>query len=298
MAKATTKSSEVAQTKNASNAPAIAEDYLLEMQMDSGAGVKGMTMDDVAVPYLYIVQKGTPQADMDHEKYIEGCMPGMFINNVTEEFFDGRNKGIIVIPCLYERKYVEWRDRDAGTGGYVRDHDIESDILSKCRPNAKGQPALDNGNIIMETAYHYVYMLVEGKDGAPDKWEEIIIPMKSTMLKKSRRWNKSLMAQLIPGTSKQAPRWLYPYKLTTVKETKGDQTWLNYEIERMPDMVNQEQYRAAKGFAQAIEAGTIKRAVETAPGGEGVENDRPAGGNNGSGRTRPDTSDMDDDIPF
>lgn len=289
MAKATTKAQEVAPVKE--NANAISADYLLEMEMDAGKGVKQMTMDDVAVPYLYVVQKGTPQADEDHDKYLEGCKPGMFINNVTEEFFDGRENGIIVIPCAYERKYVEWRDRDTGQGGYVQDHDIESDILTKCRPNAKGQPTLDNGNIIMETAYHYVYMFIE-KD---NRWEEIIIPMKSTMLKNSRRWNKTLMSTLIPGTAKQAPRWLYPYKLKSIKQQKGDQTWYIFDIERMAEPVNVEQYRAAKGFASAIEAGAIKRATETLPGSEGVDNDRPAGG-----RERPGTTgrDMDDDIPF
>lgn len=297
MAKATAKTTEVAPSNT--NANAISADYLLEMEMDSGKGVKGMSMDDVAVPYLYVVQKGTPQADEDNEKYIEGCKPGMFINNVTEAIFDGREQGIIVIPCFYERKYVEWRDRDSGQGGYVQDHDIDSGILSKTRPNGKGQPTLDNGNLIIETAYHYVYMQVT--ENGQTRWEEIIIPMKSTMLKNSRRWNKNLMATLIPGTAKQAPRWLYPYKLKSVKQQKGDQTWYIFDIERMAEPVTMEQYRSAKGFATAIEEGSIKRATETAVGTDGVENDRPAGGNNGAGsggRTRPDTGDMDDDIPF
>ncbi len=288
MAKATAKSQEVAPVEEAKNS-VIPADFLVEMEMDSGAGVKQMTMDDVAVPYLYVVQKGTPQADEDHDKYIEGCKPGMFINNVTEEFFDGRETGIIVIPCFYERKYVEWRDRDTGQGGYVQDHDIDSGILNKTRPNAKGQPTLDNGNIIMETAYHYVYMYVE----AEKRWEEIIIPMKSTMLKNSRRWNKNLMSTLIPGTAKQAPRWLYPYKLKSVKQQKGDQTWYIFDIERMAEMVTVEQYRSAKGFKEAIEQGMIKRATETLPGADGVENDRPA-----TGKSGPNTEGMDDDIPF
>ena len=294
MAKATTTKQEVAPAEEAKTNALIDKDFLLEMEMDSGAGVKDMTMDDVAVPYLYIVQKGTPQADEEHEKYIQGCKPGMFINNVTEEIFDGKEKGIIVIPCAYERKYVEWRDRDKGQGGYVQDHDIDSDILSKTRPNDKGQPTLDNGNLIIETAYHYVYMEVPKEDGST-RWEEIIIPMKSTMLKNSRRWNKSLMATLIPGTAKQAPRWLYPYRLKTLRQQKGDQVWYIFDIERMAEPVSMEQYRAAKGFASAIEMGAIKRATETVPGADTPDEDRPARGNGATNRKR---EDMDDDIPF
>lgn len=289
MAKATTTKQEVAPAEEAKT-NAISAEFLTEMEMDSGAGVKEMTMDDVAVPYLYVVQKGTPQADEDNEKYLEGCKPGMFLNNVTERFYDGREKGVIVIPCYYERKYVEWKDRDNGQGGYVQDHDIDSGILSKTRPNSKGQPTLDNGNIIMETAYHYVNMY----DEVDERWEEIIIPMKSTMLKNSRRWNKTLMSTLIPGTAKQAPRWLYPYRLKSVKQQKGDQTWYIFDIERMAEPVSVEQYRHCKGFKEAIETGAIKRATETLATPGIPDDDRKAGGNN----VDRDKGDMDDDIPF
>lgn len=289
MAKATEKSQEVAPAKGTASSVIPAE-FLTEMEMDSGAGVKEMTMDDVAVPYLYILQQGSPQVNPDHEAYIENAKAGMFYNNVTGEVFDGRTTGLTVIPCYYERKYVEWRDRDTGTGGYVQDHDIDSGILSKTRPNQKGQPTLDNGNIIMETAYHYVYMY----HPIDQRWEEIIIPMKSTMLKKSRRWNKTLMSTLIPGTAKQAPRWLYPYQLKTVKETKGDQTWSNFEIDRLAETVTVDQYRQAKGFKEAIETGAIKRATETLATPGIPDDDRKAGGN----QVDRDKGDMDDDIPF
>jgi hypothetical protein len=228
---------------------------------DSGAGVAGMGMDDVAVPYLYILQQMSPQVDPDNDSYVEGAKPGMFYNNVNEEIYEGRENGVIVIPCAYERKYVEWVDRDSG-GGYVAEHDIDSGILSECTPNEKGIPVLKNGHLIVETAYHYVYM----KNPLTGVWEEIIIPMKSTMLKKSRRWNKTLMATLIPGTSNQAPRWLYPYRLRTVKETKNNNTWSNYDIERLPEMVTAEQYRACKAFAELFSKGLVTRAKETDTG--------------------------------
>jgi hypothetical protein len=228
---------------------------------DSGAGVAGMGMDDVAVPYLYILQQMSPQVDPDNDAYVEGAKPGMFYNNVNEEIYEGRENGVIVIPCAYERKYVEWVDRDSG-GGYVAEHDIDSGILSECTPNEKGIPVLKNGHLIVETAYHYVYM----KNPLTGVWEEIIIPMKSTMLKKSRRWNKTLMATLIPGTSNQAPRWLYPYRLRTVKETKNNNTWSNYDIERLPEMVTAEQYRACKAFAELFSKGLVTRAKETDTG--------------------------------
>jgi hypothetical protein len=260
-----------------SNLPA----ELLELaQGDSGSGVSGMTSDDVAVPYLYILQSNSPQVNEDHELYVEGARAGMFYNNVSGEVFDGREVGLEVIPCAYERKYVEWVDRDKG-GGYVADHAVDSGILQETQPDARGRPVLGNGNFIVETAYHYVYM----KNPNTGAWEEIIIPMKSTFLKKSRRWNKSLTTTVIPGSSLQAPRWLYPYRLKTVKEQKDNNTWSNYEIVRENDPVTVEQYQAAKKFAELFTSGLVVRAKETDTG-------TTAAGSSGGG------ADKDDDMPF
>lgn len=286
---ATKKEAEVATVKESAQLPAgIDMDDLLR---DSGAGVDDMGMDDVAVPYLYILQTNSPQVNEDDDRYVDGARPGMFYNNVDNKVYDGRDKGITVIPCAYERKYVEWVPRDSG-GGYVADHDIDSGILSECTPNEKGIPCLKSGHLIVETAYHYVYML----NPETGIWEEIIIPMKSTMLKKSRRWNKTLMATLIPGTTNRAPRWLYPYQLKTIKETKNDNTWSNFDIARLSDPVSAEQYRACKAFAELFASGMITRAKETDTGSVAGE---PEGGNGGGGKSNGGSAiDHDDEMPF
>ena len=257
---ASKKETEVAAVKDSAQLPVGIS--MEDLMADAGAGIDSMGLDDVAVPYLYVLQANSPQVNEDHDAYIKGARPGMFYNNVAEEVYDGRETGITVIPCAYERKYVEWVDRDSG-GGYVADHAIDSDILSECSPNEKGIPVLKNGHLIVETAYHYVYM----KNPLTGVWEEIIIPMKSTFLKKSRRWNKTLVSTLIPNTPKRAPRWLYPYQLKTIKESKGDNTWSNIDISRLGEMVTAEQYRSAKAFAELFSQGAVKKATETNTGG-------------------------------
>lgn len=282
---ATEKKSDVAPTKNDAQLPAGLD--LSEIMNDAGAGVSNMGMDDVAVPYLYILQTNSPQTNPDHDMHVEGAKAGMFYNNVSGEVFDGRETGLIVIPCAYERKYVEWISRDnGGSGGYVADHDIDSGVINETKPDDRGRPILANGHMIVETAYHYVYFLNPNSN----QWEEIIIPMKSTFLKKSRRWNKALVSTVIPGTGTQAPRWLYPYRLKTVKEQKADNVWSNFEIERLESPVTAEQYRKAKAFAALFEQGAVIRAKETAVG----EVDE------GEGKTIDGTVNrkMDEEIPF
>ena len=52
----------------------------------------------------------------------------------------------------------------------------------------KGRDVMPNGNELQNTAQHYVLLLKE--DGG---YEQAVISMKSTQLKKSRRWNSMMM---------------------------------------------------------------------------------------------------------
>jgi hypothetical protein len=282
MASATKTGQAVAPVEEKPNA-VIPADFLSEIEADAGSGVQ-MSMADAAVPYLYILQSNSPQVNEDHAMYVAGAKAGMFYNNVSAEVFDGREQGVVVIPCGYERKLVEWVDRDAG-GGYVTDHDVNSDVLSRTKPDGRGRPVLDNGNLIVETTYHYVFM----HNPTEGTWERIIIPMKSTALKKSRRWNTALMSTVIPGTQKQAPRWLYPYRLKTVKEQKDNNTWSNFDISRLDAIVTPEQYRQCKMFAEQMAKGEVVRGKE-------VEVAVSEAGGTSGGTIR--KAAEDDDIPF
>lgn len=232
---------------------------LEELEADAGIGTSDLGMDDVAVSYIYVLQSNSPQVNPDHESYIEGAQPGMFLNNVTREIFDGRKIGLTVIPCAYERKFVEWVDRDEG-GGYVRDYEPDDPIVQTAIPvEGTAKLKLPNGHLLVDTAYHYVYM----QNPNNGRWEEVIIPMKSTFLRKSRQWNHALMKTYLPNSTKRAMRWLYPYQLKTVKETKNNNTWSNIDIIRGDAMVSAEQYRACKAFAELFAEGNIVRAKET-----------------------------------
>lgn len=258
---------------------------MAELLADAGSGNDNMTSADVALPYLAILQSNSPQVNEAHAKYVDGAKASMFYNTVSGEVFEAKQTGVIVVPCYYERRYVEWVDRDGGgAGGYVRDYDADSDILEFCTPNAKGRPALENGNIIVETGYHYCLML----NPTTDTWEQVCIAMSSTQLKKNRKWNNLIVTQKIPGTNKQAPRWFHMYQLTTAPESKGENSWWGFNVELLEEPVTAEIYAAGKAFYELASAGAVKRTIE--PGDEVAgENISRAGGN----------SKVDDDnIPF
>ena len=79
-------------------------------EADADKGSQNMTQEDLALPFLKVLGQLSPEVNKRDGKYVEGAEPGMILNTVTNEIFDG-SKGINVLPVFYERKYVEWADR-------------------------------------------------------------------------------------------------------------------------------------------------------------------------------------------
>ena len=235
---------------------------LQDIMADAGVGSSDMGAGDLGIPYVSLLQPGSPQVKPGHAKYIEGARVGQWFNSATGEVFDGP---IEFIPAAYERKYVQWHDRDLGEGGYVTDHAIDSDIMTKTVKNAKGQPCLpDQGHdLIIETAYQYGLMLNQHSG----RWDQVVIPLKSTALKANRRLNNLIAGATIPGTQMQAPRWLYSYTLGAALESKGQNSWYTPVPEKKPEPVTAECYQAGKQFNSMFKAGLVQRAAEEAETG-------------------------------
>jgi len=230
---------------------------LQDIMADAGVGSADMGAGDLGIPYLSLLQPGSPQIKPGHAKYIEGARVGEWFNSATGETFSG---AITFVPCAYERKYVQWHDRDLGEGGYVMDHPIDSDIMSKTAKNAKGQPCLpDQGHdLIIETAYQYGLM----QNPNTGRWDQVVMPLKSTALKANRRMNNLIAGSTIPGTQMQAPRWLFPFTLSTALESRGQNSWYTPVPEKQPEPVSAEVYQAGKQFNSMFQAGLVSRANE------------------------------------
>ena len=82
-------------------------------EADADKGSQNMTQEDLALPFLKVLGQLSPEVNKRDGKYVEGEEPGMILNTVTNEIFDG-TKGIDIIPAFYERKYVDWQDRGEG----------------------------------------------------------------------------------------------------------------------------------------------------------------------------------------
>ena len=104
---------------------------------DASLTQAGLTQDDLATPRLKILMNGSDELDAN-----DALKPGQIFNTVTGEAFDGK-EGIVVIPCGYERQYVEWEERETGSGAPVNIFKADSDILTKTTRNSKNKDMLE-----------------------------------------------------------------------------------------------------------------------------------------------------------
>ena len=67
---------------------------LEDMAADSGKGGK-LGIQDIGVPFLYILQTNSPQVNPDNPKYMKGATAGGIYITVIERAFEGREKGLV-----------------------------------------------------------------------------------------------------------------------------------------------------------------------------------------------------------
>jgi hypothetical protein len=221
-------------------------------EADADKGSQNMTQEDLALPFLKVLGQLSPEVNKRDGKYVEGAEPGMILNTVTNEVFDGA-KGIDVLPVFYERKYVEWQDRGEGKGAPVAIHDASSDIMSQTTRDKSFKDRLPSGNYLENTANHYVVVLGNSPQTA-------LISMKATQLKISRKWNSIMMGIKLQGKNGlfTPPTYSHIYNLKTVQMSNDKGTWFGWEVSKVGPVSDQNVYGIAKSFADQVGKGDVQ----------------------------------------
>jgi len=216
---------------------------------DAHDGMDNISAEDVALPFLKVLSQLSPECES-----VEGAKAGMIYNTVSGQVFDGTS-GLKVVPCHYERKYIEWAPRGQGSGAPVAVHPATSDIMTKTfRKPGESKDYLDNGNYVETSAQHYVLVLDNEGNATP-----ALIVMKATQLKKSRKWNSMMMTLKLSGANGPftPPSYSHVYRLTTSKESNDKGSWYGWEVERVGPVENAMVYASAKGFALSVKQGEV-----------------------------------------
>ena len=203
------------------------------LEEHAGEGFENITQEDLKIPFLRILQKGSPQVDKDDTNYIKGAEPGMFFNTVTQKLY---GKEIKVIPIKYQKLWMEWKpDR----GGLVARHEPESINVDK----SDFSRWTYNGNNITETLFFYVMLSDHMTDGP------MVFALSSTGIKHGKNWNSQIVHTRLPS-GKQAPYFSSVWKLSSVacKNDKG--TW--YQIGDNTTAVKRVRYISSEDYTNFV----------------------------------------------
>ena len=221
-------------------------------EADANQGSQNITQDDLALPFLKVLGQLSPEVNERDGKHVEGAKPGMILNTVTKEIYDG-TEGINVLPAHYERKLVEWQDRGDSKGAPVAIHNAESDIMSQTTRDKSYKDRLPNGNYIENTANHFVIVLGKSPSTA-------LISMKATQLKISRAWNSVMMGLKLQGKNGlfTPPTYSHIYKLKTVQMSNDKGTWFGWDVKMVGPIEDKAVYDIAKSFAEKVGKGDVQ----------------------------------------
>lgn len=235
---------------------------------DAGSGFEEATASSYAIPFIQILQSGSPQCKKSDGAYIKGAEEGMFYNTVTGKLYSGET-GILVIPCHFTNRFIEWKTRESG-GGFVAEH--MPGTTAATTKDDKGRDMLPNGNTLVDTRNHYVLMLETDEDGLVSV-EPALITMSSTQLKKSRNWMSKMQGIKIKTNAgfMQAPMASRIYRLTTVPEQNDKGSWFGFKVELEAVVQDPAQYKAAQEFAAAVKSGSAKANMAQADGAAPTE---------------------------
>ena len=226
----------------------------LNFEADAGQGLN-MTQDDLALPFLKVLGQLSPECNKRDAKHVKGAEPGMIINTVTNEVYDGE-KGIDVVPVHYKRQYIEWQDRGESQGAPVKIYEAGDD-LPKTTRDKFNKDRLANGNYLENTASHFVVVLGKSPTTA-------LISMKATQLKVSRKWNSMMLGIKMQGKNGlfTPPTYSHIYSLKTVQMSNDKGTWFGWDVAKVGPVTDKGIYDMAKAFAESVGKGEIQAKPE------------------------------------
>ena len=223
-------------------------------EVDAGLGNSEVNSEVLSIPFLKTNLSNTIQEEN------RGSLKGDLYNTVDGQIYDGK-KGILVIPCHFQRRWIQWSPIDDDQRAPIAIFEKASDCppterLKKDEKDNKDYLLDGSGHYIEETHQHYV--LICKDDGTLDA---VMIAMKSTSLKASRNWNALIKTRRFPksdGTSFNPPRFSHIYRLNTVMQSNGTTSYAVWNAKLEKQVSNINAYNEAKMFQQSIQKGEVE----------------------------------------
>jgi len=259
----------MAASKNEVAAPAVEEQVWslpAEFTGDAGAGLENVDKDSVAIPFLIVLQKLSPQVEETDAKYVEGSKAGMFLNTVTEGLLDGK-EGVHFLPCAFQRRFLRWGARGTENSGFKGEYTVEQAAAMRESgevvefegklffPMSDGVIDPKKCDKLSDTRNHFG--LLVGADGIPSP---VLLSLASTQIKKSKQLI-ALLGQVkvknAAGAMVTPPSWVNKMHITTVLEQNDKGNWYGVRIAPAGFVQDPALYNVGKEFHALVSSGDV-----------------------------------------
>jgi hypothetical protein len=214
-------------------------------------GNENVETSDLVIPRLELAQLLSPCLKESKPEYIAGCREGDIFNTVTREVYP-RETGVFVIPILYKKEFLIWKDRKEGggfRGSYASLEEAQTRIAGE--PDAEHLTAAETGQQLV---------LVVNEDGTTDDSMMAMVSMSRTKFKVSKNWNS--LIRLNGGD-----RFSRMYRIISVDDqnANGDE-YKNLSV-MAAGFPEEAAYRAAEAVYESVASGALKYRVDTSQEG-------------------------------
>ena len=220
-----------------------------EMVANEGGGLESKGKESGVAPYLNIVQGLSNVMKSDKAEYDEKAKVGMIYNSLTGELSTEKN----VLLVYYAPVWQRWKGQEALVDSYGYDDEVVKEAKMKRVQTDNGEQKrrlFPNGDRLADTRFHFCI--------DTDKNEPVIIAMRSTQIKKSRKWTRMLEALRVKVGDKviNPPTYMSLWNLTTTTEKNDAYGWVIKHVGFLalsqPD--DMERYVMAKQLQEEIKA--------------------------------------------
>lgn len=257
----------MAKTTAVAKQPTTKKDVMaLDFTHDIGAGMEGTDKESFSIPFLRVIQKTSPEVDEADAKYNSKAKPGMLVNSVTGELFNGK-EGITFLPCAFQRRFIRWGERGSDDSGFKGE--LLPEVVAQMREDGEAEMTDEglriDGDKLSDTRSHFG--LVETSAGI----QQVLFPLTSTQIKKSKQLMSILSAVKVKSGDKLVtpPTWMNKIKVTTCIESNNKGSWYGVSFEHAGFIDDAEIYALGKSFHDAVVGGQARASYETAADGDG-----------------------------
>lgn len=190
------------------------------------AGFENITSREMSVPFWKVVDKSSGVAIDGSDAYIDGCLPGMIHNSVTNELVASED-GLLVVACGFKSVIIEYNSTEPGSG-FVGEHPISSNIKDGGEFDDNGRFVLPNGHCLVD-AYNYSVLA----DSGSEEFSAAMISMSGSNQGVGRQWNTMMAnrkAELPDGQRFTPATYGVLYRLRTRQMKKDKFVWYVWEI--------------------------------------------------------------------